>query len=38
MANAKPMLIIKKKNKKQKKNQPDLETLNLAIVFIFTFK
>ena len=34
MANAKPMLIIKKKKKKQ----PDLETLNLAIVFIFTFK
>lgn len=37
MANAKQMLIIKKKKPKNKQ-QPDLETLNLAIVFIFTLK
>ena len=35
MANAKQMLVIKKKQQKQ---NPDLKTLNLAIVFIFTLK
>lgn len=35
MANAKQMLVIKNKTKQQ---NPDLKTLNLAIVFIFTLK